>query len=905
MSDSSRVESIFSAALEKPTEEERAAYLARACGADDALRRRVERLLEAHPQAVGFLDRPAIAGPEHDDRTGPGPADPPDSTEVVDPDTDGPDDEPGALALLEPSKAAGSLGRLAHYEVLAVLGQGTFGTVVKAFDGKLHRYVAIKILAPVLATTSPPRRRFVREARSAAAVSHENVVAIHAVEDDPIPYLVMEYVPGQTLQQRLDAGGPLPLGDVLRIGQQIAAGLAAAHATGLVHRDITPGNILLEEGVDRVKITDFGLARAGDDAAITRPGFLAGTPLYMAPEQALGEAVDQRADLFSLGSVLYAMCTGRPPFRAGSALAVLKRVAEETPRPVREDNPDIPEWLGGLISGLHARNPADRCITARDVADLLASRLTELRRGGVPSAVRPAAAPRSWRAKPRPARPVRAGIDAVFVGPGPGEPARPPRSRLLWAGVVAIPTILFGSGLGEATGLTNVQGTIIRLFGADGTLVVEVDDPEVRVRLSGADLVIEGAGVREIRLRPGQYTLEALRDGRLVRRELVEVTRNGRRVVRVGKEPQPQPPAPTGAASPPTDATRDALKAADAASWERAVSKLSAVERAKAVALRLQELNPGFDGAITVNIEHGVVRDLAFCSDHVSNLSPVRALTGLRSLDCSGSDAFSGQFANGAPARPDQGGTIQLRSVARSRLVDLSPLNGLPLTRLVCVNTNVYDLSPIAGMKLVELRVASSMVHDLSPLRGMPLERLDCSYTRVADLAPLEGMSLTMAGFESTEVADLSPLRGMPLTILAVGRGVTDLSPLKGMPLIELVCSGSRISDLTPLRGLPIGLLAIGDTQVKDLSPLRGMTSLKRLFCCDLAADLSPLRGLALEYLHAGPLVTDLSPLQGMPLNKLDFQAFAPARDSEILRAIPTLEIINDLPASQFWEAAH
>src|SRR5438128_3116664 len=126
----------------------------------------------------------------------------------------------------------------------------------------------------------------------------------------------MQYVAGQSLKDKLDRQGPPELRQVLRIGMQIASGLAAAHKQGLVHRDVKPANILLENGVERVKITDFGLARAADDAILTQSGVVAGTPAYMAPEQAAGEQVDHRADLFSLGSVLYALCTGRPPFRA-------------------------------------------------------------------------------------------------------------------------------------------------------------------------------------------------------------------------------------------------------------------------------------------------------------------------------------------------------------------------------------------------------------------------------------------------------------------------------------------------------------------------------------------------------------------------------------------------------------
>ena len=197
------------------------------------------------------------------------------------------------------------------------------------------------------------------------------MVAIHAVaEAGGLPYFVMPYVSGPSLEKRLRQTGPLAVVEVLRIGLQIAAGLAAAHAQGLVHRDIKPANILLDDGAERVTITDFGLARAVDDASLTHSGVIAGTPPYMSPEQAAGQTVDHRSDLFSLGSVLYAMCTGRPPFRAETTLAVLRRVEECRPRPIREVNPDIPAWLAGIVGKLHAKDPADRFQSAAEVAAL-------------------------------------------------------------------------------------------------------------------------------------------------------------------------------------------------------------------------------------------------------------------------------------------------------------------------------------------------------------------------------------------------------------------------------------------------------------------------------------------------------------------------------------------------------
>ncbi len=283
------------------------------------------------------------------------------------------------LSFLSPPRKAGSLGALDKYDILAVQGRGGFGVVFKAFDASLHRVVAIKVLNPALASVGTARHRFVREARTAAAVSHENVVAIHEVnEAAPIPYLAMQFVSGQTLHDKLNKAGPLGVKEILRIGMQTAEGLAAAHKQGLVHRDIKPANILLENGVERVKITDFGLARAVDDASISQSGVIAGTPMYMSPEQAHGQPVDHRSDLFSLGSVLYTLCTGRPPFRAESTMAVLKRVCEEDPRPIREVNSDIPDWLAAIVAKLMAKNAADRFQTASEVADLLGRHLAHL-----------------------------------------------------------------------------------------------------------------------------------------------------------------------------------------------------------------------------------------------------------------------------------------------------------------------------------------------------------------------------------------------------------------------------------------------------------------------------------------------------------------------------------------------
>src|SRR5262249_42361681 len=252
--------------------------------------------------------------------------------------------------------------------------------------------------------------------------------------------------------------------------------------------------------------------------------------------------------------------------------------------------------------------------------------------------------------------------------------------------------------LGEATGVTDVRGAVIRLFSPEGTLVVEVDDPGVSVTVDGADVVITGAGAKEIRLKPGQYKVVASRDGKVVQQELVTVDRNGRRAVRISKEP---------------------VRLSGAARWERTVAGMAAEQQVKAVVRRLKELNPAFDGTVTHEIDNGVVRKLSFLSDDVADISPVRALKGLVALDCKGSAAGKGKVA------------------------DLTPLRGLLLTSLDANNTQVEDLGPLRGMPLTILLCFATRVSDLSALQGMPLTVLTLQFTHVTSLAPLKGMPLT------------------------------------------------------------------------------------------------------------------------------------------------------------------
>ena len=282
--------------------------------------------------------------------------------------------------LLEPSGEPGTLGKLDGRVVQAVIGQGGMGVVLKVWDSQLHRPLAVKLLSPMLATTGTARQRFFREAQAVAAVVHPNIVPIYAVTcDSSLPYIVMPLVGGGSLQQRIERDGPLPIGDVLSIGLQIAEALIAAHKQGIIHRDIKPANILIDEGGHRVMLSDFGLARVLDDASMTASGMVAGTPNYMSPEQARGESVDARSDLYSLGAVLYTMATGHPPVRGDSPLAVLRRVTEEKPKVVHELNEAMPAWLDRLIGQFLAKSTDRRIASAEEAAELLRGCLAHLR----------------------------------------------------------------------------------------------------------------------------------------------------------------------------------------------------------------------------------------------------------------------------------------------------------------------------------------------------------------------------------------------------------------------------------------------------------------------------------------------------------------------------------------------
>ncbi len=275
--------------------------------------------------------------------------------------------------FLDPPRAPGEVGWLAHYRVRRLLGEGGMGLVFEAEDTDLLRPVALKVIRPELAGSTQAAQRFTLEARAMAALKHDHVVTIYQVgQERGVPFLAMEYLKGMSLYRWLERGHKPSLDLVLRLGREMAAGLAAAHKRGLIHRDIKPANIWLEAPIGRVKILDFGLARSeNQDVQITNPGMALGTPAYMAPEQARGEGAAAAGDLFSLGCVLYQLCTGDLPFSGTTVMAVLTSLSIDRPTPARDRNPAVPPALDALVMQLLAKDPADRPASAEVVVQAI------------------------------------------------------------------------------------------------------------------------------------------------------------------------------------------------------------------------------------------------------------------------------------------------------------------------------------------------------------------------------------------------------------------------------------------------------------------------------------------------------------------------------------------------------
>jgi len=276
----------------------------------------------------------------------------------------------------------GNVQQVGRYLIRERLGRGGMATVFKAHDPTLNRDVAIKFLHASLCADEEYRARFLTEARAAGGLSHPNIVVVHDVgEIDGRPYMAMELIDGGSLADELEHHKPMPIRDVVVMGMQLARALDYAHTKGIVHRDIKPGNIMRLSGTHTVKVMDFGIAHVDDNldkAQHTRVGDVLGTPQYMSPEQANGEKLDGRSDLFSAGIVLYQMLTGKRPFRGDTLVAVATRIATEDPTPINKQRAEVPASLRRVIDRCLAKQPANRFQTGRELSEALSKVLAEM-----------------------------------------------------------------------------------------------------------------------------------------------------------------------------------------------------------------------------------------------------------------------------------------------------------------------------------------------------------------------------------------------------------------------------------------------------------------------------------------------------------------------------------------------
>lgn len=715
--------------------------------------------------------------------------------------------EPPPFPFLGPSTRAGTLGRLGSYEIIKLLGQGGMGIVFLAEDDELGRTVAVKVMRPDLARDPFARQRFVREARATAAISSPHIATIFRVgQDNDIPYLAMEYLQGEPLDRWLERARRLSPGQAVRLGRGIAAGLAAAHEAGLVHRDIKPANIWIETrtlpptpgnstpatSATVVKILDFGLARsAQDNLNLTQSGLVVGTPAYMAPEQADGAPVDARSDLFSLGCVLYRLCTGQAPFTGPTVMAVLKSIALREPTPPRELNPAVPPALSDLIVWLLAKNPARRPGTARQVEEMLATIEKDLLAAGEPvslSAVE-LAAPRSL-----PATPVPDARSAIYGSASDSNPTDPavrtgerssntlrladpsPRRRHLGAIVLIVLGLALG---GVATAL------LLRPGQEKSTLEVRSDVAGVRVlveRDGRCVAVLDPVSKATAALPSGEYALRVEGDGDGLEVSPASVHLSGGEpiVVRV-RQRKPSEPDPEE-------------------KWRLSVAQMAAPAQIDAVTARLRERNPEFTGKPEFDVADGAVIRVRLSAEDVSDLSPLRALPKLQAVSCFDLSGM-GRLSDLTPLRG-----LPLRSVhiAGDEVRDLTPLKNMPLEQLIFMYNPVRSIEPLRGMPLKILSFRGAQVRDLGPVKGMPLRHLNLSHNPVADLSPLAGSSVTELVCQYVPVRDLSPLKGLKLRLLEIqGTAVEDLSVLKELPLKEVIVDVRSPADLDVLKAIP------------------------------------------------------------------------------------------------------
>jgi serine/threonine protein kinase/Leucine-rich repeat (LRR) protein len=836
---------------------------------------------------------------------------------------------------------------LGAYTILDKIGAGGMGQVFKALHRRMDRIVAIKMLPTAMMKDAAAAARFEREVRAAAKLEHPNIVtAYDADQANGVHFLVMQFVDGQDLSALVKKNGPFPVAKAVNFVLQAARGLEFAHKKGVVHRDIKPANLLLDnEGT--VKILDMGLARIdqGDgeaQAELTGTGAVMGTVDYMSPEQAFNtHNADARADIYSLGCSLYYLIAGKAMYAGDSVMEKLLGHREKPIPSLRNVQPDISEQVQAVFSKMVAKKVEDRYQTMTEVL----------------AALEQCSSGQSTFVSGPPSQTVNLDNSALtFLKDIPAQTtfqAKASKKAAPSKSATGNKKFIYGAVGAAVLGLAILAGVIISLKSGDDNLIVEVNEPDAVVTISSEQGKVEVTRKTDktplsISVDPGKHRLRVEKDGFQFLTKDFMVEAEGKTTLRARMVPV-RVAANAGQPSKPwnTPAFQQ---------WMKSVAALPAEKQVEAVSKKLMELNPGFDGKMTPKIDQGVVTGLSFITDNVTDISPVRALTGLRFLTCGGSEPGAKPNGKLVDLSPLQGMALTKLHFGGTPVSDLTPLKELPLTDLLCNSTKVTDLTPLRGMPLTKLAFLNTRVRDLSPLEGMPLLSLTCINTYISDLSPLQGMPLNNlnCGGTNSKVSDLSPLEGCKsLTSLSIrGIKVTRATvaalqkalpnckiewdaPAKPITTIndpafqiwmkevaampaerQIEAVSKKLIELNPgfdgkvgdyggkgtpriEKGVVTGIGFVTENVV-DISPVRVFAGLRGLWCyCgdsgkSRLSDLSPLAGMPLELFSIlNTPVSDLSSLQRMPLTRLYFQG-TQVSDLSPLRGMKLTNLVFD-----------
>jgi serine/threonine protein kinase len=676
------------------------------------------------------------------------------------------------MPKLAPPREPGELGRLAHYRILKLLGKGGMGVVFLAEDSRLQREVALKVMRPSSAKDHNASERFLREARAAAKVKHDHVVTIYdADEEDGTFYIAMEHLRGAPLDVYLKRQPPPNVAQILRVGREMAAALGAAHERGLVHRDVKPANVWLEVPKGRVKILDFGLAwRGKDETHLTQAGTVAGTPAFMSPEQARGQALDPRSDLFSLGAVLYRLCTGRQPFSGNGVMEVMYSLAMDTPAPPRTVNPTIPAALSDLVMHLLAKKPEDRPNTAAEVVDAIRGIERSLASGGELPTASAVNIPASTRSGNGP----WADIDDV---PEVEEPVRA-KPRASGDDGTSRKPLIFVAIAGGVLTLAVIVALVVSLSGKGTPAVVSTPEEDKEAESNGKSSVPKKA----------QPDL-----GEQEKKEVEPEVRPK------AKEKEPQPPMPAFAGSfPPLDAE-----------WARRIATLPFEAQRKELADELKRRNPDLNPTeiFTGRAADDAVYLVDIHSPSATDLTPLRALPKLQHVSIQppyNVARIAGKLPNLSTLAGASFARLQLRNMP---IDSMAPLRDLPrLEALEIHDLPVEDLTPLAGLKLREFHMGNTRVRDLGPLRNQPIQILALGPTAVTDFSPLASLPL--------ERVFINLPREAQQPVFEVLRKVPTLQQVNGMPAGTLWKALDRRANQKALIGPEAVLMPTGGTNV-------------------------------------------------------------------------------------------